>query len=197
MGHGKEVKNVAKKVLYPHHREVLHFVFNFRNFFRTEGGVHSLRCGEKLALCSDDLGVEMWLLEKAGCLHDVGKSLVDQKILYKKGRLTDEEAAEVAKHSGYGYQLLAGAEPLVREAALGHHAVTKEGPLWLQVFHLIDIEDACGNDRCYRPAMAEKELQETMVKACDKMSREAASIFWRNYNSFRKLDELCSIWAPH
>lgn len=42
----------------------------------------------------------------ASMLHDVGKVMVDNKILEKPGRLTEEEFLEIKKHTTYGKKLL-------------------------------------------------------------------------------------------
>ncbi len=60
----------------------------------------------------------------AGLMHDVGKQLVPQAIIEKKGTLTEGEFAEVRRHPEYGMSILAQVvdcpEP-VREVAMQHH----------------------------------------------------------------------------
>ncbi|MFC0214039.1 HD-GYP domain-containing protein [Paenibacillus chartarius] len=43
---------------------------------------------------------------KAGYLHDIGKSHIDNAILQKPSRLTDEEYEEIKKHTIYGHDIL-------------------------------------------------------------------------------------------
>ncbi|GAA4724589.1 HD-GYP domain-containing protein [Brevibacillus fulvus] len=60
----------------------------------------------------------------AGTLSDVGLLKIDQRILLKTGRLTQEEFEEIKKHTIYGYQLIKAAPGLnqgVAKAALEHH----------------------------------------------------------------------------
>ncbi len=60
----------------------------------------------------------------AGLLSDIGKSKVDQKILYKAGPLTPEEYEEMKSHTWLGYQVIKGVKGLsegVALAALQHH----------------------------------------------------------------------------
>ncbi len=42
----------------------------------------------------------------AGLIHDVGKLGLDNKIINKNGRLTDEEFAEIKRHPALGYEIL-------------------------------------------------------------------------------------------
>jgi putative nucleotidyltransferase with HDIG domain len=61
---------------------------------------------------------------KAGFLHDIGKSMVDIRILNKPDKLTEEEFQEVRKHSEYGKSILEKSYPpdsLVVIGALQHH----------------------------------------------------------------------------
>lgn len=60
---------------------------------------------------------------KAGYLHDIGKSRIDDAILRKPTSLTDEEFAEIKKHTIYGYDILSGSfeDPSLALVALQHH----------------------------------------------------------------------------
>lgn len=70
------------------------------------------------------------LLFKSAPLHDIGKVGVRDKILLKPGKLTDEEFAEMKKHTVYGRDALLKAEKelgsssflrFAREIAYSHH----------------------------------------------------------------------------
>lgn len=49
---------------------------------------------------------ELLTLDEAAKLHDIGKIKVDVKILQKPARLTDEEFAEIKKHTVYGFTMI-------------------------------------------------------------------------------------------
>lgn len=59
----------------------------------------------------------------AGYLHDIGKSRIPSSILQKPGRLTDEEFAEIKKHTIYGHDILRAsfADDELALVALQHH----------------------------------------------------------------------------
>ncbi|MDR2819135.1 MAG: HD domain-containing protein [Desulfovibrio sp.] len=51
-------------------------------------------------------GYECQALAEAVRFHDVGKKLVDWKIVGKPGKLTEDEFSEMKKHSEYGYKII-------------------------------------------------------------------------------------------
>lgn len=64
------------------------------------------------------------ILTLSGLLHDIGKLKVSPSILSKRGKLTDEEFAEIKKHAQYGRKLLKnvpGIDPRIVNAAVQHH----------------------------------------------------------------------------
>lgn len=104
-------------------------------------------------------------------MHDMGKVLIDKKILNKPGRLTESEFAEIRTHS-----IEKGAELLhknkvrntyVANVCLYHHAKLyrdeprcypedKEHisvPPYVKVCKLADIYDAMTSKRCYKEAL--------------------------------------------
>jgi len=60
-----------------------------------------------------------------GCLlHDIGKIMIDDKILHKKGALTEEEFTQMHKHSEYGHEMIKennGLTAITRNIVLLHH----------------------------------------------------------------------------
>ncbi|MGG1639441.1 HD-GYP domain-containing protein [Paenibacillus sp. NRS-1760] len=59
----------------------------------------------------------------AGFLHDIGKCRIEESILNKPGKLTDEEYEEVKRHTLYGHEIILDSldEPFVAIGALQHH----------------------------------------------------------------------------
>jgi len=104
-------------------------------------------------------------------LHDVGKTLIPDEILNKKGRLTPEEFEVIKTHSfEKGVQILE-ANRLDNFYALKiaryHHAALYDGegrcypndrppieiPIYVKICKLADIYDAMTSKRCYKDAM--------------------------------------------
>ncbi len=104
-------------------------------------------------------------------LHDIGKVMVADEVLNKKGRLTSVEFDEVKKHSfDYGVGLLDKNQlknSVIRNIINYHHAPLYPGeprcypaeknymeiPLYVRICKLADIYDAMTSKRCYKDAI--------------------------------------------
>jgi ribonuclease P protein subunit RPR2 len=98
-------------------------------------------------------------------LHDIGKVAVPDAILFKAGRLTEEEYALIAQHPVVGAEILRDVD-FIGEGKLvvRHHHERWDGtgypdglageeiPLAARVFAVADALDALTTDRPYRPA---------------------------------------------
>jgi len=99
----------------------------------------------------------------ACAFHDIGKAQIPAEILYKPGRLSDEEYALVKEHAQKGYEILHKAEfpQEIQMAALLHHercdgsgypsALTTEMiPVFAKIIAIADVYDAMTARRSYR-----------------------------------------------
>lgn len=134
---------------------------------------------ERVAMIARRLGIEIGLTEQeiediylAGLLHDVGKIGVDDAILRKPGKLTDDEFDEIKKHPAIGYQILGGIKRLqhILPGVRSHHeAFDGSGypdglsgyhiPTMARVLAVADSYDAMGSDRPYRNGMPLDRLE--------------------------------------
>ena len=103
----------------------------------------------------------------AGFLHDVGKAKIDQGIVTKPGKLTEEEYDEMKRHPEYGAMIIRqmeGVHARVAEGVLGHHIrFDREGyPEWAKersfgvmsgIVAVADCYDATTTLRAYQPQM--------------------------------------------
>jgi putative nucleotidyltransferase with HDIG domain len=116
--------------------------------------------GKQLGLDANDLK-EAGL---AGLLHDVGKMLIDEEVLNKPGKLTDEEFNIVKEHPRKGWELLKDS-PEITEVALDvclHHHERMDGKgypdklsgdsisLFARMGAVCDVYDALTSNRCYK-----------------------------------------------
>jgi putative nucleotidyltransferase with HDIG domain len=137
---------------------------------------HSVRVAELAVLLGGELGFPadaLRDLERGALLHDIGKIGVRDAILWKPGKLTEDEWVEMRRHPEIGYQMLRDIEFL--QAALPvvrHHHERWDGtgyparlegediPLWARMFAIIDAYDALTSDRPYRSASSHEEAME-------------------------------------
>lgn len=118
----------------------------------------------------------------ASALHDIGKIGIDEAILNKPGKLTQEEYEKMKKHTVIGWSMLQNLkqyqeEPLVRSAeqiCRWHHERYDgkgypdglrgdEIPISAQVVSLADVYDALTSERVYKKAIPHEKAIEMIV----------------------------------
>ena len=120
------------------------------------------RLGEEMNLPEDDLN-DIYL---SGVLHDIGKVGVDDGILSKPDKLTDEEFKQIQKHPMIGFEILKGLKNLqkILPGVRNHHEnfngrgypdnLSGESiPMMARILAVADSYDAMGSDRPYRKGM--------------------------------------------
>jgi hypothetical protein len=129
----------------------------------------SRRLGQHLNLPEEDLN-DIYL---SGMLHDVGKIGVDDRVLQKPGKLTDEEFEEIKEHPMIGYNILKGMKNLQKILpGVRHHHESVDGtgypdklagdeiPLMARIMAVADAYDAMGSSRVYRKGMPLEKLED-------------------------------------
>jgi putative two-component system response regulator len=133
---------------------------------------------EKSGLYSEETkGWDVNLLLQSCQLHDVGKISIDDNILKKPGKLTEEEFNEMKKHASFGEQIIEKIETLAKESdflnyakifAASHHerwdgsgyprGLKKEKiPLLGRIMAIADVYDALTSVRPYKEAFSHEE----------------------------------------
>jgi putative nucleotidyltransferase with HDIG domain len=110
---------------------------------------------------------ELILLGTGALLHDIGKSLIDRRIVTKRGPLNEEEWAIIKKHPEYGVDILrdTGGIPEEGYAVVHQHHERCNGSgypeglheerihLYAKVAAVADVFDAMTTRRIYRDAV--------------------------------------------
>ena len=142
-------------------------------------GVHSTRLAEWAVRVACKLGIsgpDLYQLEVAALLHDIGKIGIPDSILKKEGKLTDEERALMNKHPEYSWSILR-AFPELDKASLYalHHHESYDGrgypgglkgneiPIGSRIVAVIDSYDAMISNRCYRKGFPREEAVRRLV----------------------------------
>lgn len=143
--------------------------------------------GMKMSLSQTELS-ELALL---ATLHDIGKIGVNDQILNKPGKLTDEEWAQMRKHTEIGYRIAMSSPELISIAdyILTHHERWDgkgypQGlsgtaiPLISRILSVVDAYDAMTQDRVYRKAMSkELAIQELKVNSGSQFDPVVVDVF--------------------
>ncbi len=141
---------------------------------------HSLRVAEYSEKIARMLGKDDEECQKiyyAALLHDVGKIGVSNDIINKKGRLTDEEFAEMKQHPVMGNQILSSITeyPYLSIGAHYHHErydgrgypeglKGEDIPEIARIISVADAYDAMSSSRSYRDAIPQQLVREEIVK---------------------------------
>lgn len=90
--------------------------------------MHSVAVSALMIALARQLDLDEAQVQKAGVaglMHDIGKLLIDEKLLNKSGRLTDDEFARIRLHPVLGAQLLLDSDseacPEIYDVCLHHH----------------------------------------------------------------------------
>ena len=115
------------------------------------------------------------ILRKAGLLHDIGKIGIDDSILNKPAKLTNNEMLSIKDHPELGVKILKDVNFLkgVHEAILHHHErydgtgyphglSGKQIPFNAAILTVVDAYDAMTSDRAYRSALPFQEAIDTL-----------------------------------
>ena len=143
----------------------------------TEG--HSRRVTDMSLRLARSMGMsheELLQVRRGALLHDIGKMGVPDAILFKPGKLTDEEWIIMRKHPEFAYGLLSPIAYLkpALDIPYCHHEKWdgtgyprglkgEEIPLAARLFAAVDVWDALRSDRPYRAAWPAEKVREHIL----------------------------------
>lgn len=143
--------------------------------------------GRALGLPEDDIKE----LKTVGLLHDIGKIAIEENILNKSEKLTDEEWEEIKRHPEIGYRILSTVNDMseMAEHVLAHHErwdgkgypkglKGEEIPLQARIITIADAYDAMVSERSYRSALPEEvAIRELKLNAGTQFDSELVRLF--------------------
>lgn len=137
---------------------------------------------------------EMVNVRRGALLHDIGKIAIPDNILFKPGKLTQDEWEIMKKHPVYAYELLYPITYLKQAIDIPycHHERWdgsgyprglngEEIPLTARIFSLVDVWDALGTDRCYRAAWSAQEIRKYLQEQAGIQFDPAITSIFLNY----------------
>ena len=117
--------------------------------------------GQAIGLPDEDIKE----LKTVGLLHDIGKIAIDENILNKPGKLTEDEWDKIKSHPEIGYRILSTVNDMsdMAEFILAHHErwdgkgypkglKGEQIPLQSRIIAIADAYDAMTSERSYRNA---------------------------------------------
>jgi HD domain len=166
---------------------------------------HSDRVARISVALATELGLDRKQLETlylSGLLHDIGKIGIDDSVLRKPGRLSDNEYEHIKLHPEIGYRILHDLKqlgevlPVVR-----HHHEAWDGrgyparlagaqiPQMARIVAVADAFDAMSSDRPYRKGMDNSRLETILREGAGKQwDAEVVAAFFRIRD---KIGEIC------
>ena len=145
---------------------------------------HSKRVGElcrKIAALMDFSVDQAETLYLVGYLHDVGKIAIEERILNKPGRLTDEEFEAIKKHTEIGSRIIRASYEIteIADAVLSHHerwdgkgyphGLSGENiPIFSRIITVADSYDAMVSERPYKSRMSREEAVDELKRCAGK-----------------------------
>jgi diguanylate cyclase (GGDEF)-like protein len=132
---------------------------------------------KQLAIALNFSDQEIQEIESVGLLHDIGKIAIDEAILNKSGKLTEDEYEEIKRHPEIGYRILSTVNDMAEmaEVVLDHHE-RWDGkgyprglkgdliPLQSRMICIADSYDAITSDRSYRSKRSDQEAFDELRK---------------------------------
>ena len=125
---------------------------------------------------------DVLIISTASALHDIGKIMIDEKILNKPGKLTKEEFEIMKTHSMLGASILKELPTYQKKTLVSvayeicrwpHERYDGKGypdglkgeeiPISAQVVALADVYDALTSERCYKKAFSKEKAMEMIL----------------------------------
>jgi len=171
------IKDSEKDAIFEDAINCMVSALEYRDLY-TKG--HSHRVGEMSALCAKMLEMkpyEMFYIEIAGQLHDIGKIGIPDNVLLKNGRLNDLEWREMRRHPAISADIISEASLLgdIAEIVYQHHErwdgsgypdglKGDEIRLGGRVLALCDAIDAMASNRAYRESLTWEKIEDELHK---------------------------------
>jgi diguanylate cyclase (GGDEF)-like protein/PAS domain S-box-containing protein len=143
--------------------------------------------GKALGLPEDEIKE----LKIVGLLHDIGKIAIEENVLNKQGKLTEEEWEEIKRHPEIGYRILSTVNDMseMAEYLLAHHErwdgmgypkglKGEEISLQSRIITIADSYDAMITERSYHNALPEEvAIEELKINAGLQFDPELIRVF--------------------
>jgi diguanylate cyclase (GGDEF)-like protein/PAS domain S-box-containing protein len=141
---------------------------------------HSKRVSEICQNIGKAIGlseIEVRKMKVVGLLHDIGKIAIEEHILNKAGRLTEQEWEQMKRHSDIGYRIISTSHEMldIAHCILAHHerwdgtgypqGIKGEAiPMLSRIIAIADAYDAMTSRRTYRKAVSDEAAKAEIAR---------------------------------
>jgi putative two-component system response regulator len=145
---------------------------------------HSGRVAEYADRIGQRMGIDPSIrldMRRGALFHDLGKIVIPDQILHKRGPLTPEERRVIEQHPIVGHELLAPMKTMRKTLSVVHsHHEKLDGsgypdglagndiPTTVRIVTVSDVFDALMHDRAYRPALKLETAYEILSEGVSK-----------------------------
>lgn len=174
----KEMPKIYKEYTFEEIENFCKMIAKVIDYKSKQTSSHSIGVAEKAAEMGKYYKFEEEKILKlyfAGALHDIGKLVVDRKVLEKKSKLTENEFEHIQRHAYYTYLFLSeieGIDDIVKWASHHHEKLNGNGyPFGLtgeqlsfeeRLMACIDIYQALTEKRSYKEGMPHDKVIDIM-----------------------------------
>ncbi|MDD5633912.1 MAG: HD domain-containing protein [Candidatus Omnitrophica bacterium] len=161
------------------YKKIVDLLFNASMVSEPDTAVHAARVMLFAVMLAKRLKLSKARIEKlksAALLHDLGKLLVDEKILYKKGRLSEKEFDQIRMHPSWGsnaVRFVYFLQDIIPIMICHHENYDGSGypkgikgnaiPLEARILSIADVFEALTADRPYRKGFSPEEAIKIMT----------------------------------
>lgn len=158
--------------------------------------------------------IEIKKLKVLGLIHDIGKIAINESILNKEGKLSEDEWVEIKKHPEIGYRILSSTNETseLSQHILNHHErldgkgypngiLGDKISQMTRILTVADAFDAMTSERTYKKALTKSEAINELMKNCNtQFDAKIVDVFVKkvlptmentvnlNHNSVNKID---------
>ncbi len=192
-------------------KDIIFILSKAAEYRDNETSMHTVRVGEMAAFIGQKMGLrhdEVELLRLSAPMHDMGKVGIEDAILLKPGKLTDEEFVKMKEHAQIGYNILSQKKTpllsLAAQIALTHHEKydgsgypkglsCDEIPISGAIVAVVDVFDALLSERPYKKAFSlEKTLSIIQEGSGNHFNPKIVDLMMQNIESIKKIRERLS-----
>jgi len=209
--HSKMKKDEAKYFteLELAQKEIISILSEIMEYGSNETAQHITRVSDISKLLASLVGTlskeEINTVSLASPMHDIGKILIDKKLLHKPGKLDEEEYSQMKEHSQYAYDFLKKSDKeLIKAAAIiahQHHEnydgsgypqglVGNDIHIYGRIVAIADVLDALTHKRSYKEAWSfDAALKFIVDESGIKFDPSLVEVFVKHSDSFKKIIE--------